>query len=142
MSMNRILTLGLVTITALVGTAQAEVHANFHLPFYAHWGQVTLAPGDYKISIPDGYRGTPKLLIEGKGKTGYIQPQVTEADGNSTKDPEHSYLQFAKVNGAYFVTQYRSAAIGETFRFTVPKQARHRSEKADQDTVKIGVGGN
>ena len=142
MSMNRILTLGLITMAAVVGTAQAEVQAKFHLPFNAHWGQVTLPPGDYKISIPDGYRGTPKLTVAGHGKTGYVQPQVTEADRNSTTDPEHSYLQFVKVNGAYFVTQYRSAAIGETFSFTVPKQPRHHSEKSDQDTVKIGVGGN
>ncbi len=142
MNMNRILTLGLLAMTAAMGAAQAEVQAKFHLPFGARWGEVNLAPGDYKLSIPDGYQGVAGLLVQGAGKTGFIQPQGTDHDGNARADSQHSYLQLEKVNGTFFVTQFRSAATGETFHFALPKQQRHRSEKTEQDVVKIGVGGN
>jgi len=142
MSMNRILTLGLLAITAAVGAAQANVQATFHLPVGAHWGQTTLAPGDYKISIPDDYRATPRLILQGNGTTGYVQPQLIDPESDQPNVRENSYLKLEKVNGAFFVTEYRSGSIGETFHFLLPKQPRHHSPKTERDVVKIGVGGN
>jgi hypothetical protein len=141
MKMNRIFGLALLVMTAAAGAAHAEVQAKVHLPFAAHWGKVIMAPGDYNISLPEASLGHRQLTVEGGGKTGYIQPLVTDDDDKSTGGEKRSYLEFVKVNGTYFVAQYRSAASGKIFRFAVPKQQRH-VELSDQDVVRLGVAGN
>jgi len=138
MSKYRILNFGLLAMVFAVGAVRAEVQAEFHLPFQAHWGKMTLAPGDYKISLPDRSLGVPQFSVTGEGKTRCILPLVADYNDDLLSDSSHSYLQLVKVNGTYFVSQYRSEATGKTFKFVVPKHKRHL-EIADQDVVNLGV---
>ncbi len=141
MSMNRMLGFGLLAMTAAVGAAQAGEQARFHMPVEAHWGNVVLAPGDYKLSLPEASLGVPQFILKGTDRDKYIQPLVTDYDDGFRRDASHSYLQLVKVNGGYFVAKYRSGPTGKTFNFAVPKQ-KHQVQMADQDVVEVGVSGN
>ncbi len=52
LSVNRIFNIAVLTAFAGAGLMQAAEQAAFHLPVTAHWGQVVLQPGDYKMSLP------------------------------------------------------------------------------------------
>jgi hypothetical protein len=129
MSMKRIFSFGLMMMTIAVGAARAAVQAKFHLPFGARWGQMTLAPGDYKVLLPDRSLGSPQFVVKGDERTGYVQPIVTDNNNGLMNDSSRSYLQFVKVNGTYFVAKYRSGATGQVFSFAVPNHKR--SEEQD-----------
>src|SRR5271168_3921850 len=107
MSINRILSLGLLALTATVGAVQAGVQAKFHLPVEARWGQSILAPGDYKLSLPEYSLGGRQLIVTGGDKNVMIQPTVMDYDRDAIPDADRSYLKLVKVNGTYFVTEYR-----------------------------------
>jgi hypothetical protein len=125
MSINRILNLGLLLITAAAGAAYAEVQAQFHLPFEAHWGGMTLAPGDYKVNLPNISHGSNQFVVNGADGSGFVQPMVADTDGNLPSDSTRSYLKIVKINGSYFVQQYRSGPTGKTFAFALPKSKHH-----------------
>jgi hypothetical protein len=141
MNMNRISSLGLLAITAAVGAAHAEVQAKFHLPVQARWGKMTLAPGDYKVSLPQASLGNRQFIVAGDRMTGVIQPLVTDEDRGTTPNSSASYLQLVNVDGTYFIAQYRSGASGKTFSFAVPKP-KHRLEIVGPESVRVGVGVN
>jgi hypothetical protein len=146
MSMNRIFRFGLLVMTAAAGAVHAAEQAKFHLPFGARWGEVTLAPGDYKVALPEASLGNRQFVVrgkdvQGKDKTGYVQPLVADSDDSLRHDPNHSYLQLVKVNGTYFVAKYRSGSTGQLFSFAVPKQKRE-VRMAVRDVVNVGALGN
>jgi hypothetical protein len=138
MKMKHILSYGLLITTIAVGSAHAAVQAKFHLPVGVHWGAMTLAPGDYKLSLPEGALGVRQFTVTGGDKTGYVQPTVTDDNAGLFDDSTRSYLQLVKVNGAFFVAQYRSGATGKLFSFAVPKHKR----TVDEEVVKLGFSGN
>jgi hypothetical protein len=117
---------GLVAVAGLMAAgSQAAVQARFHLPVATHWGATLLAPGDYKIRILDQTSGRNQVVIEGFGHTTYEMPIAV--DMQLTSSP--SSLQLVEVGGSYFVKEYRSAFVGRTYTFGVPKQiASHRSK--------------
>jgi hypothetical protein len=141
MSINRIFNLGLLVMTVAVGAAHAGVQAEFHLPFGARWGQMTLAPGDYKLTLPEMALGHRQFTVTSNDRTGYVQPMVADYGQSLEGDSGHSYLKLVKVNGTYFVAEYRSGVTGKTFNFAVPKQ-KHNLEMTDQDVTKVEVSGN
>jgi hypothetical protein len=141
MKMNRILSLSLAAMTIAAGAAHAAVQAKFHLPFEARWGQVTLTPGDYQVLLPEPSLGNRQFLVTGDDRSGYIQPIVTDSYESTTRDASRGSLRLVKVNGAYFVSQYRSGASGKTFTFAIPKESR-RTKWADRDVVNLNVSGN
>jgi hypothetical protein len=139
MSMNRILSIGFLAMTIAAGAAHAAQQAKFHLPVEARWGDATLPPGDYKVSLPELSLGVSQFVVKSNDKTRYVLPMVTDRADGSSHDP--SYLRLVKVNGTYFVAEYRSTAAGKTFSFAVPKPKR-QVEITDQDVLKLGVSGN
>ncbi len=138
MSMKRIFSFGIMTMTIAAGAAHAAVQAKFHLPFGARWGQMTLAPGDYKVLLPDRSLGSPQFVVKGDERTGYVQPIVTDNNNGLVNDSSRSYLQFVKVNGTYFVAKYRSGATGQVFSFAVPNH-KHNEE---QDVRRLSFSSN
>jgi hypothetical protein len=141
MSMNRIFSFGLLVMTAAAGAVHAGEQAKFHLPFGVRWGEVTLAPGDYKVALPEASLGNRQFVVQGKDKTGYVHPLVADSDDSLRHDASHSYLQLVKVNGTYFVAKYRSGSTGQLFSFAVPKQKRE-VQMAERDVVNLGASAN
>ncbi len=139
MRMKHILSFGLVAMTMAVGSAHAAVQAKFHLPVGARWGEMTLAPGDYSLSLPEGSLGVRQFTVKGANKTGYVQPTVTDDRDYLTNESSASYLQLVKVNGAFFVAKYRSGPTGKLFSFAVPK---HKKGTAEEEVVKLAFSGN
>jgi hypothetical protein len=138
MSMKHIFGFGLLVTTIAVGSAHAAVQAKFHLPVGARWGQMTLTPGDYQLSLPEGSLGVRQFTVKGHDKTGYVQPTVTDDHDGLINDSTSGSLQLVKVNGTFYVAQYRSAATGKVFSFAVPKHKR----TADDEVVRLGFSGN
>jgi hypothetical protein len=141
MIMNRIFSFGLLVLTAAVGAAQAGVQAQFHLPFEARWGQAILAPGDYKVSLPESSTAGRQWLVTSQDKSVFVQPLVTDHDERWADDSKGSYLTLVKVNGMYVVSQYRSGPTGKVFGFPVPKP-QHRVTMTDRDVLKLGASTN
>jgi hypothetical protein len=141
MSMKHIFGFGLLVMTVAAGAAQAEVQAKFHLPFGARWGEMTLAPGDYVMQLPEASLGVRQFTVTGDHKTGYVQPVVTDYHDALTNDSDRSYLQLVKVNGTYFVTKYRSGATGKLFSFAVPTH-KHKKGTTEEEVVKLGFSSN
>jgi hypothetical protein len=100
-----------------------------------------LAPGDYKVSLPEASLGVQQFVVKGNDKTGYILPMAADYHESLRPDSSRSYLQLVKVNGTYVVAQYRSGGTGQTFSFAVPKH-KHQLRMTDQDVVKLGAAGN
>lgn len=138
MSMKHIFGFGLLIMTIAVGSAPAAVQAKFHLPVGARWGQMTLAPGDYKLSLPESSLGVREFTVNGNDKTGYVQPTTTDDHDGLVNDSTRSYLQLVKVNGTFYITEYRSAATGKIFSFAVPKHKR----TAEDEVLRLGFSGN
>jgi len=124
-SISRIIHLASLTAFAGTGLMQAAEQASFHLPFAAHWGQTVLAPGDYKMYLPERSTGDMKFLIRGAGKAVYATPLVAGTKHISAS----SYLSIRAVDGNYFVREFSSGPDGETFTFPIPKTA-HRQRGA------------
>jgi hypothetical protein len=117
-------TLKFAALTTLGGTAlmQAE-QATFHLPVTAHWAGTVLQPGDYKMQLPDLAAGRQEFLVQGSGKTVFVNPQVTDLRRSS----DTSHLELTEVNGEYFIRSYFSELTGKQFTFSAPKMV-HRME--------------
>jgi hypothetical protein len=136
--MRHIFSFGLLVATMAVGSAHAAVQAKFHLPCDARWGTMTLAAGDYQMSLPEGSLGVRQFTVKGNDKTGYVQPNITDDNDGLVNDLNRSYLELVKVNGTFYIAKYRSAATGKLFSFTVPKHKR----TADDEVVRLGFSGN
>ncbi len=139
MSIKHIFCFGILVTTIAVGSAHAAVQAKFHLPVGARWGAMTLAPGDYQVSLPEGSLGVRQFTVTGDEKTGYVQPTVTDDNDGLVNDSTRSYLQLVKVNGTFYVAKYRSGATGKLFSFSVPK---HKKGTTEEEVVKLGFSTN
>ena len=126
LSINRILNIAALTVFASTGLMHAAEHATFHLPVPAHWGQVVLQPGDYKMSLPEPSIGRSTFVVVGADRAFFEMPQST----NSVYDTsDSSYLKLVAIDGSYFVREFASGPNGKLFTFGVPK-ASHRQEMA------------
>jgi hypothetical protein len=138
---NRIFSFALLAATAAVGAAQAEQQARFHLTFAAQWGEITLAPGDYRVTLPEIALGHWNFFVTGHDARGFIIPTTTDFAGLMQKPSNRSYLQLVKTDGVFRVAKYQSAATGAIFTFKLPKP-QHKVEMASQEVVNVDVAGN
>jgi hypothetical protein len=125
-SFTRVLALSVLGIGASLSSAYAG-QANFHLPFDAHWGTLTLTPGDYRIALPEAAAPVAVFYVKGQSAQGLELAgrfDFGEAGGKS-------YLKLVNVNGEYFVREYVSGTSGKTFTFLVPK-ATHRQQISER----------
>lgn len=118
-STNRILGAAMLAVLFGAATMQASVQATFHLPVTTHWGQATLAPGDYKILVQDGQSNLRNVMIQGQGRTVFALPLVADSNSSSAA---HSHLELVERDGKYFIKEYCSQLEGKTYSFGVPKQ--------------------
>lgn len=119
------MSLAAVAAFASAGLMQAAEHASFHLPVTAHWGQVVLEPGDYKMILPEPSTGQMEFVVRGAGTAVYESPLVA-----TTQDVSNSsYLKLREIDGNYFIREFTSGPTGETFTFPIPKRS-HRQQEA------------
>ncbi len=104
-------------ILALQASAQ---QAKFNLPVEAHWGSAVLEPGDYTVSLPQADSAAHIFHLFGDGHGSMVMPTTTEPKPITN----HSYLELVKVDGTYYVREYKSGHTGKTFIFGVPKGTR------------------
>jgi hypothetical protein len=125
-SFSRILALSILGIGAGLGSAYAG-QAEFHLPFEAHWGSMTMTPGDYRLTLPEAATPIAVFYLHGQSKAGLEMAGRYELGQSGGK----SYLKFVNVDGEYFVKQFISGTTGKTFSFQVPK-ATHRQQISEE----------
>ena len=130
---------GVVLTAALALTAShaKAQHGTFNLPFEAHWGNVVLSPGSYRISVPMQMSSPHMIEISSNGKT------VRIPAGFEAPRPQlgHSYLSLVQVNGAYVVREFSSEAYGKVFTFLLPKTLENKVatlRKAQRTRLPLG----
>jgi len=119
---------GLLTVLAalILSTmplsAQQVYKATFDLPFAAHWGGTVLGPGEYTVTVEQGFA---MRLIRVRGEGGSA---VTVA-GTYNVEPsaEHGRLTFAKLGETYVLARFGAGSLGESFTFAVPKEFQGES---------------
>ncbi len=113
-----------LSVMAIASTAYGQ--ATFHLPVSVHWGQATLAAGDYHMGTVEPGTSVPVFYVHDQSRG------ILEMAGRS--DPEEtggkSYLKLVEVNGEYFVKEYISGAKGKKYYFMLPKSV-HRAQYAE-----------
>lgn len=114
---TRILKIAALAGVIGVSCMQGAVQATFHLPVETHWGKDVLAPGDYRILVPDMLSGPHRVSIQGNGQTIYETVQAIDVDPQVSNPA----LKLIEHDGAYFVKEYRSGVAGATYSFGIPK---------------------
>jgi hypothetical protein len=135
-SIGRMINLGAL---AFISTAlmQAAQQGTFHLPVTAHWGQVVLEPGDYRMAFPSPSAGQMEFLVQGPHKTVYELPLVTDVQNISSR----SYFKLDAINGDYFIRELSFGPGGKIFTFSLPKTG-HREHVAKVEISSLDAAGN
>ncbi len=122
-SVNRIFSYGLLAAALSFGASYASAQqVTFHLPSETHWGRAVLESGDYKMSGGQASLGQTEFLVRGDSGSAFELPLVTDTQRESNS----SYLQLVNINGTYYVDEYVSGPSGKTYKFALPKAARHQ----------------
>src|SRR4051794_36797765 len=88
---------GLAVLAALSWTAshaQAQ-QGSFQLSVEAHWGNVVLPPGLYRISVPMRASWPEIMELSSHGKTVSILPELETSQPSSN----HSYFSLVQIQG-------------------------------------------
>ncbi len=117
-SLSRIFVLSTLGLAASLGSAYAG-QATFHLPFSARWGTVYMAPGDYRVTLPESDSEASVFYLQSKSQRGFAVAGSLRHDEPQDK----SYLKLVNVDGEYYVKQYVSASKGKIFLFQTPKRS-------------------
>ncbi|HEX4228328.1 MAG TPA: hypothetical protein VHZ07_06640 [Bryobacteraceae bacterium] len=133
-SIGRVISLAAVAAFTTTGLVEAAEQAAFHLPVAAHWGQVLLQPGDYKMYLPELSTGDLEILVKGADKAAFERPLVAVTHNVSAS----SYLKLRKVDGNYFVREFSFGPSGESFTFPIPK-ARYREQMTMRGDTSVTV---
>jgi hypothetical protein len=138
---NRIFNFAFLTaIIAGTATIASAQQANFHLPFEAKWGALTLPPGDYHVQLPQPSIGSTEILVRGPA-SGFVMTMASDAYGVRKAPSNNDYLQLVKVNDVYYVTKFEDATRATTFWFKAPKES-HTEQAAAREVLTIPVAGN
>ncbi len=138
---NRALRISLFALAIGVTAMQANAQqGTFDLPVSAHWGTAVLAPGKHTVRVPIPM-GQTYIYLESSGgsNTQIAVPTTIERTSNENR----SYLHLTKVNGQYYVDEYRLGASGSNFFFPRPKAIRDPNGNVKAEEAKlINVDGN
>ena len=107
----------------LTGSLALAGEATFRLPVETHIGNVTLSPGEYRISTPASPTAMHVVYLYGNGKVQATFP----ANVGVEAEPGRSYLELVKVGDMYFVDKYNAGVAGQTFTFEIPKKFRREA---------------
>jgi hypothetical protein len=105
----------LVGASATMANAQ-EIKGSFTLPFEAHWGNVTLAPGDYTIALDPGVRSYV-TVSQGTRGIGFV---MTSGISDDTKSGGSAMVAVATSAG-YSIATLHLQEQGVTLHFAQPK---------------------
>ena len=116
----KILSLGVMVagLSATLATAQ-EVRGKFTMPFEAHWGGITLPPGEYTIALDPAARATIQVA-QGLRNLGFVLRRGVSQDTNSGP----SSMLAVPTPGGYRITALHLEEQGVTLYFPVPKSER------------------
>jgi hypothetical protein len=119
---KHLLTFGtLAAALVLVASHASAQRATFTLPFQAHMGNVTLQPGEYRMSMPSATSVVRVIYLYSDGKVQAALPAAIDAFADSGR----GYLELVNVSGTYFVKRLVSGVTATTYTFDIPKTARH-----------------
>jgi hypothetical protein len=110
-------------------TLNAQPQGSFNLPMQAHWGPVTLQPGQHVVNTP-ATPGQPVLSLTTDKQTSLVVPMVSESTGNYG----HAYLRVVRIGGEYYVDTYQ-AATGRRYSFAKPKSIHPSNPQHGQGEV-------
>ena len=120
---------GLFALALSVGASQANAQSlrgTFDLPFEAHWGSVTLEPGQYTVSLPTQATLFPVMYVSSQGKTKMILIGASSA----VKESDRSYLRVENIGETHVIRQLTSGPTGKLFTFGVSKSAKGEAKMA------------
>jgi hypothetical protein len=126
-----------IIVSALPLSAQQLYRGTFELPFLAHWNGTVLEPGEYMVTVEQGF--SMRLIhIQGEGRNA-----VTVA-GPYKVEPlaENGRLTFANIGGAYVIQKFDAGPLGQSFTFAVPKALQGQSDHSNartRDTVVLST---
>jgi hypothetical protein len=107
-----------------VASAQEPAHGKFTLTHEVHWGNATLAAGDYTFSF-DPDNGSRMLTINKISgvRSGYM---VLVPDTDDSRTSDESRIVLESTSGGSYVSSMHLPEFGMTLHFNVPS---HLSEK-------------
>jgi hypothetical protein len=130
-----------VILGLAVGCAATQMkaqggHATFNLAFPVHVGNVTLQPGEYRVSVPSASSPIRALYLYGDGKVQAALPSTIGSQAFS----DRSYLELINIGGVYFAHKYTSGVTGMEYTFDIPKKFR-REIVANARATSVAVSG-
>ena len=116
----KILSLGVLMagINATLANAQ-EIKGKFTMPFEAHWGGITLPPGDYTIALDPAAQSTVEVMQGTRGLGFVLRSGVSE-----DKKSGPSAMLAVPTPGGYRITTLHLQELGLTLYFPLPKSER------------------
>jgi hypothetical protein len=120
-----------VALGMTVMTLNAQPQGSFNLPFQAHWGPITLQPGEHVVRAPFT-AGQAVVSLTTDKATSLVVPMTTESTGSFG----HAYLRVVRVGGEYYVNTYQSAT-GKRYSFATPKGVHPSNPQRNQGEVSI-----
>lgn len=138
--LKRILGSSLLGLLGTVGIMQAGQHAKFHLPFPATWSGITLTPGDYTVTLPEGGKPQRQFFLVGQGLSVILPVTCTDFNENAFKTEDRSYLRVRNIDGKYYIESYVAGPASKEFDFVVPKSS-HKLEIGKHPVEKLDVTG-
>jgi hypothetical protein len=118
----------LLAVSALsfapTASAQGPAHGKFTLPHEVHWGNATLAAGDYTFSL-DPDNGSRMLTISkvSGARAGFM---VLVPNRDDSKRSDQSRIVLAATPGGSYVSALQLPEFGMTLHFKVPSDLSER----------------
>jgi len=128
-----VLTLALAaSFTVQRAAAQQAFTGKFTLASEAYWGPTLLPAGQYSIIANlDPTTSVHEVRVVGEGVRAAV---LTGAVFNKPVS-SHSKLQLQEINGVAVIRQLDAGLVGQSFRFSVSKNARGHAEQASAGSV-------
>jgi hypothetical protein len=129
-----VLTLALVAgFTAPRAAAQQAFTGSFTLDSEAYWGPTLLPAGQYSIIASlDATSAIRVVSVKGEG----VRASVLTGNVLAGRVSAQSKLQLQQINGVNVIRELDAGLVGQSFRFTVSKNARGHAEQASAASMK------
>jgi len=128
-----VLTLALAAgFTVPSASAQQAFTGKFTLPSEAYWGPTLLPAGQYSIIANlDPTTAVHEVRVMGEG----VRATVLTGAVFTRPVSSHSMLELQDINGVAVIRQLDAGLVGQSFRFSVSKNARGHAEQASASAM-------
>ncbi|MBV9294635.1 MAG: hypothetical protein JO145_03615 [Acidobacteriaceae bacterium] len=138
MSNNRLFGAATLALALALTVSHASAdEVTFKLPVSAHFGNATLQPGYYRMTLPTPITPINAIYLYGGGKVQATLPAIIDTQELS----DRSYLELVNVGGTYFAKKFISGVTGTTYTFSIPKAARRQTVANTPVTMVAVTGG-